>query len=176
MTKPNSTPLTQKRLRELLHYEPDTGVFTWIIRPTRKRKAGDIAGYLDNGYVLIGFNSKNYKAHRLAWLYEYGCWPSKHIDHIDGNPSNNRISNLREATQSENLQNQLKARADSKTSLLGASRNKNRSNYRAQIMVNGKSIHLGCFKTDIEAHDAYITAKRIHHPFGTVASKGMSHG
>ena len=168
--------LTIERLREVVHYSPETGVFTWLIRSSRNIFIGDVAGWLNEKYWHIRIDGKKYKAHRLAWLYVFGMWPTKSLDHIEGNQSNNRISNLREATQSENLQNQLKARADSKTSLLGASRNKNRSNYRAQIMVNGKSIHLGCFKTDIEAHDAYITAKRIHHPFGTVASKGMSHG
>lgn len=100
--------LTQDRLRELLHYDPDTGVFT-NIKPRHRVKVGDIAGSNSGkGYLQIQIDQKRYSAHRLAWLYTYGRFPEEFIDHINGNPSDNRIVNLREVTQRENLQNRKK--------------------------------------------------------------------
>jgi hypothetical protein len=85
--------LTQEYLKSILHYDLDTGIFTWK------------AGYLDNGYVRIEINNIQYRAHRLAWLYVYSEMPKSLIDHIDGNRSNNKISNLREATYQANSEN-----------------------------------------------------------------------
>ena len=102
--------ITQKELKELLHYDPGTGVFVWKnIITANQKKNGDVAGgYDDKGYIKIRINYKHYLAHRLAWLYVYGEWPSKHLDHINRNPSDNRISNLREATHLENNKNASK--------------------------------------------------------------------
>ena len=80
--------LTQDRLKELLHYDPDTGVFTWIQKPAPRGRAiiGSVAGGLkQHGYITIGINQREYYAHRLAWLYVYGEWPEDQIDHINHN-------------------------------------------------------------------------------------------
>jgi hypothetical protein len=87
------TELTAERLRELLNYDPDTGVFTWRVRPVHSHRVGDIAGSVrtTRGYRLIGVAGRVYKAHRLAWLYMMGEWPKDQIDHINRDPSDNRF-------------------------------------------------------------------------------------
>ena len=98
-------PLTQEYLKSILDYDLDTGVFTWKVNKSKRAKAGDVAGWIYNGYWEIEIDHKKYKAHRLAWLYVYGEMPKNLIDHIDNDRSNNRISNLREATYQTNSEN-----------------------------------------------------------------------
>ncbi len=164
------TILFQERLKELLHYDPATGVFTWKVSSSRKIKIGDIAGSLNpNGYLYIGVNGKVYIAHRLSWVYIHGALPADQLDHIDGNRSNNRIENLREATKAQNMQNQRVAHISNKTTeLLGACFHKASGKFQAQIRLSGKPRHLGFFPTAIEAHHAYLTAKRRVHDFCTI--------
>jgi hypothetical protein len=100
--------LTAERLRELLHYDPDTGDFTW--RTARKRiPAGAIAGTVERGFRRItiggGRHGPRYSAHRLAWLYMTGAWPNGYLDHINRDPDDNRFANLRLATNSQNQAN-----------------------------------------------------------------------
>jgi hypothetical protein len=97
--------LTQEYLKSILDYDLDIGIFTWKVNKSKKSKIGDAAGWLDNGYTKIEINHKPYNAHRLAWLYVYGEMPKNLVDHIDGNRSNNKISNLREATYQKNSEN-----------------------------------------------------------------------
>jgi hypothetical protein len=153
--------VTQERLKELFYYDPGMGLF--IRRISRhKHLKGEVAGsFLKNGRIEIGISGSVYYAHRLAWLYVYGAWPKNLIDHIDGNPANNRISNLRDVTHSENSQNQIKAKANNKTGFLGVYIHGGK--YRAVIRVSGKDKYLGCFDTPKEAHEVYKIAKRIHH-------------
>jgi hypothetical protein len=155
-------------LKELLQYNPETGVFTWINKMGRRVKAGAKAGCLTKrGYVQIRINFKSYAAHRLAWLYIHESFPSMSIDHIDGDKTNNAIKNLRLATIAENCQNLKKSRG--KTGFLGVTKDSVRGNrWKASIKLNGKQKHLGWFKTPEEAHQAYIDAKRLMHPFGTL--------
>ena len=161
MSKPNCN-LTQERLRELLHYEPLTGVFTRLVSTANWAKVGDVAGGKGGkDYLQIGIDNRDYKAHRLAWFYMTGAWPIDQIDHIDGNPVNNRIENLREATNSVNKQNMRKARSDNKSGLLGVG--KNGKKWRAVIGVDGKNKHIGYFDTPELAHAAYLDAKRVLH-------------
>ena len=98
--------LTVERLRELLHYDSDTGVFTWRVYRSPGAKKGDVAGCVnEGGYIATQVDRKHYLSHRLAWLYVYGAWPIDEIDHKDGNPANNHIANLRDVTRLTNSQN-----------------------------------------------------------------------
>lgn len=153
---------SQARLKELFHYCPETGIFTSIA--DRKRwKAGRVAGTLAKGYVQINIDRSIYRAHRLAWIYMTGEHPEQHIDHIDRNPANNAWSNLRLATDAQNLLNRG-ANPSSRLGVKGVRRSRrNRIGYIAQIKKNGKVHYLGCFKTIEEAKAAYDAAGRILH-------------
>jgi hypothetical protein len=146
----------EKRLRledvlDLLDYDPLTGIFTWRVS-YRSRKAGSVAGFkLTHGYIGINIRGERYRAHRLAWLIHTGAWPTSEIDHIDGDPANNAIVNLREATRTENSRN----RGQTGYHL----RPHNKTNpYYAKICVNGKNIHIGYFPTPELARAAYEAA------------------
>ena len=168
MTKPNNTGITAERLKELIHYDGEAGVFTRITHVCGRAKVGDVAGTLNHGYLQICIDYKYYRAHRLAWLYTHGRWPVAYIDHINGNRSDNRLCNLREANRSENNQNVRKSQSNSATKLLGSSFHKNSGSFTARIQINHKLICLGYYPTALEAHQAYLAAKRLHHPFSTL--------
>lgn len=161
--------LTQERLKELLYYDPDTGSFYWIsARP--RCTVGALAGSLDKtrGYYRVWIDGKNHKGHRLAWLYTYGVFPTHHVDHINGDKSDNRIANLREVTHAENLQNQHRAQKGSRSGVLGVYPRKN-GKWRAMIQLDGRTRHLGTFDSIRGASAAYLAAKRELHPFGDIA-------
>jgi len=152
------------RVRDLLDYDRATGALTWKEsrgRVSRGQEAGGIGGH---GYKILHIDGKAYHAHRIAWLHVHGRLPPKHLDHIDGDRSNNRFENLREVSNAENQQNLKRARSHSKTGTLGVSIHKGR--WRAQIVVSGKAKHLGRFATREEAAAAYLIAKRAFHPMG----------
>lgn len=155
--------LTADRARELLTYDPETGDFYWRQTMGHRGKAGKIAGAVRGGYRIIGVEKLTYAAHRLAWLITFGSWPMAEIDHINGDPGDNRIANLRDVSRAENLQNQRVAQRRNKCGLLGVSFHKAREKWRAQIAINGKSQHLGYFDTPEEAHQAYVLKKRELH-------------
>lgn len=155
--------LTQEFLKQILDYDPKSGVFIWK-RSNRVRKSGEIAGgRTPSGYARVKIGQRHYLAHRLAWIWFYGQWPKYDIDHIDHNPGNNRISNLRDVPHSENMQNQVSAHSNGSTGLLGVSYRKDRDTYKAIISLNGRQKVLGHFKTAPEAHAAYVSAKRAMH-------------
>ena len=158
--------LTQERLKELLDYDPETGVFTWkSIVFGSHMKVGSVAGSMySNGYLRIKINGKDYRAHRLAWLYMYGCWPTNQIDHINRVRDDNRIANLREATNKENQWNRGKQKS-STSGFTGVSWHKKSGKWQSRIAVNKKVIQLGVFNTPEEAHAAYVRAKAEHHKF-----------
>lgn len=160
--------LTQNSLKEILSYNENTGVFTWL-KSSSRTKAGANAGCLDKyGYMRIGINKKIYRLHRLAWLYMTGNWPNVYIDHIDGNKSNNIFSNLREATDGENKQNKTTAQERNRSGFLGVSIVKATGKFKASIGINGSNVTIGIYDAPEKAHEAYIEAKRIHHPFNTL--------
>lgn len=159
--------LTQEALRSLLHYDSATGEFTWVRKSHSKAKAkpGDIAGGLCcYGYVRIKIGKKSYKAHRLAWLYTYGEWPTEFIDHINGDRSDNRISNIRCASNAQNQQNR-KAGTNSSHGLLGVTWNNQANRWAARIMLNGKRKHIGYYGSAEEASHAYQEEKRKLHQY-----------
>jgi len=141
--------LTQTELQEKLQYNPITGKFTWLTGSFKNKEAGTIAGKLpNNGYVRITISGKAYNAHRLAWLYIYGEFPPRHIDHINRNRTDNRIENLRLADDSLNSKNQSIYK-NSSTGYHGVTAHGKR--WRARINIDGKKLHLGVFDTIEEA-------------------------
>lgn len=160
--------MSVKRITELLDYNKDTGIFTWKVAASRNIKIGDIAGGLSNGYVAISLGGRNYQAHRLAWMYVNGVVPKLFIDHINGIRTDNRISNLREATHEINAQNIRDPQVNNKCGLLGVNYDKFTGKFRAQIQVNGKKKSLGRFETKEDAHSAYLLAKRAMHTGCTI--------
>lgn len=141
----NADTLTQDRLKELLHYDPETGVFTRRVVLNNKIKVGDIAGCLCNGYVKIRVEVRRYRAHRLAWLYMVGDWPKDQLDHINGKRDDNRWANIREATSSENMKNR-KINTNNTSGIMGVCWNKRSGRWDAQIKLGGRTIHLGSFR------------------------------
>ncbi|WP_197090407.1 HNH endonuclease [Cupriavidus basilensis] len=147
--------LTADRVRELLDYEPETGVFTWKPRPAGHRRS--------SGYVSIHIDGCEIKAHQLVWFLAYGAWPETLIDHINGNPSDNRLKNLRDGSSKLNAENQRRAKATNQAKLLGVSWHKKNAKWQAGITANGKKYYLGTFDTAEEAHAVYLEAKRRFH-------------
>ncbi len=151
-----------------LNYDPETGVFKWAVSG-KCIAVGKMAGYTTpEGYLSIGYDNKLYLAHRLAWFITHGRWPDKQIDHINGNRSDNRIANLRDVSRSANSQNLRKAKSNNKIGLLGVSWGKRNKKWTALIFVNGKKISLGYFSDPLDAHNAYLQAKRKHHTGCTI--------
>ena len=161
--------LTAQRLRELLHYDPETGVFTRL-RPSSGRKPADgQAGFISaEGYRRIWVAGCAQQAHRLAWLWVHGAWPTHGLDHIDGDPSNNRIDNLRDVSAAINSQNRKSPCKGSKSGFLGVSWCAARKRWRAAIWVDGKFAHLGYYATQQLGHNAYLAAKRRDHAGCTI--------
>lgn len=159
--------ITAERLRHLLDYDPISGAFLRRVAG-RGLRVGQVAGSDCRGYRSIAVDGRDYRAHRLAWLYVHGRWPTGMLDHINGDRADNRIANLRECSNSENLQNLKCARRDSGSGLLGASWHKGKRLWQAAIELNGKARHLGYYGTADAAHAAYLKAKAEVHPFSTL--------
>jgi len=156
------------RVRDLLHYEPETGFFF-------RRKATKVRHRVDDradklcpigraaGYYYVSVAGGRYGAHRLAWLYVTGEWPKGQIDHINGDPGDNRIVNLRDVPQSLNQQNRRRSAARINPSgFVGVSFKRGR--WMAALTVNRRQVYLGYYDTPQEAHAAYLKGKRTHHP------------
>ncbi len=160
--------LSYERLLEVLSYDTDTGIFINKITRSNNALEGNIAGNtntIDNKYLEIYLDGKHYAAHRLAWFFAYKIWPLNDIDHIDGNKSNNKIANLREATRSENLYNRGN-RKDNTSGYKGVCFDKRSGKYRAYININGKQKSLGYHYTAEKASEAYkLAAKELHKEF-----------
>lgn len=158
-------PLTVERLRAVLHYDPETGAFTWLQEAVR-RPVGAPAGVITHGYVKISIDGVKHYGHRLAWLYMTGAWPARLVDHKNGDTSDNRFTNLRSASNSENLWNRGATRANT-SGFKGVTATKRLGRmWRATIKNGGKQRHLGYFKTKEEAADAYAkAAAELHGDF-----------
>jgi len=163
--------LTAESVRQILNYDPETGEFVWLISPNGNGRgrvvAGDRARHIaQNGYHLIRYRGQIYRAHRLAWLYVYGVWPTQEIDHINGDRADNRIANLRQATSAENHANAGR-RKGNRSGIKGVSWYKPTRKWRARIVVDYREIYLGYFDTAEAAQAAYLAAAKEH--FGAFA-------
>ena len=133
--------ITQVRLQELLSYDPETGIFRWKVDRNGNAKKGEVAGSIaSDGYRAIRIDGRHYFAHRLAWFFVHGMWPADQIDHLNGRRADNRLANLREATNRENQQNLRRARSGSRSGLLGVSWHGQKGRWRAEIRYNGKPV------------------------------------
>lgn len=156
MTKSNHTQLTQKHLKEALHYNPDTGVFTWLISTSDRIKPGYIAGCVATNkvnkkqYLVIGLYGGQYLAHRLAFLFMTGSFPVDGVDHIDGQGLNNQWDNLRPANNVENSRN-TRLPANNTSGHIGICWDKSRNKWLSRIKVNQVTINLGRFTDYFEA-------------------------
>jgi len=161
--------LTPERLRELMSYCPNTGVFLSLKR-RGKIAPGDRVGTIrkGNGYLQICIDRKLYYAHRLAFLHMTGSFPAMHVDHINGDPLDNRFSNLREASRSVNSQNMRRPMRHNTSGPLGVTKANQKNGFVAKISADGKTIHLGTYKTAADAHQAYLSAKRALHEGCTI--------
>jgi hypothetical protein len=157
--------ITAERLRELLHYDPETGVFTYRM-PRKRIRVGGVAGYArSDGYRRITLDRQFDYAHRLAWLYMTGEWPLADVDHKNGDPSDNRWTNLRQATTTQNLANSRKP-ANNTSGYKGACWDAEKRKWLASIKVNGRTKFLGRFNCPAEAHRVYVeAAKKLHGEF-----------
>lgn len=158
--------ITQGRLKELLHYDPESGLLTSKTRRGRLA-AGDVLGTINtDGYIQLGVDYKDYLAHRLAFLYMTGKWPADVVDHVNGVRNDNRWVNLRAVPVTTNVQNLRQATIVSSSGLLGAF--KHRKRWRSEIRTTAGRLNLGTFNTAEEAHAAYLAAKRELHEGCTI--------
>lgn len=159
-------------LLQNLTYEPEFGVFRWKKSPAQSVPSGGVAGRMSSsGYVQIPFKRNYFVAHRLAWLWVYGVEPAGQIDHVNGNRSDNRISNLRDVSQSMNQQN-CKLRKDNKSGKKGVTWHPSSCKWQAAISVNGRSKYLGVFQDVEEASQAYLLAAKQFHQINSVFNEG----
>ena len=158
--------LTYEEAHRLMEYNPETGVLTRKVSLVYSTPVGSEAGSLHNisGYIGVSVNGIRYQSHRVIWLMMTGKWPKSTIDHIDCDKTNNRWSNLREASVAENNQNKTLI-CNNSSGLRGVSWYKKSGKWKAQIGVNKRMIFLGYFEDKFEAQEAYLKAKREMHPF-----------
>lgn len=160
-------PCTIEHLRQTLHYDPETGAFTWLRHKYRPDLIGRVAGSRQSvGYWSIAIHNRKQLAHRLVWFYMAGKWPTQHIDHKNGDGRDNRWANLRTVTRAQNLQNMRKATKANKSGFLGVCAHQGK--WLMQIMVDGKRIRKSGFNTPEEAHEAYLAVKRKLHSTCTI--------
>lgn len=157
--------LTQAKLKKLLKYNPDTGDFINKVFRGLRALPGEMAGSVgQGGYIEITINKRKYKAHRLAWLYTYGVWPTNNIDHINRVKIDNRICNLRDVTQHQNGQNKTK-HCNNTSGHTGVVWHKRTQRWRARIRVQTKDIYLGCFPDIQSAINARKQAEARYYPY-----------
>lgn len=145
-----------ERLREVLNYDAETGVFTWAKPTARWIRVGQVAGArLQDGYIRICVDGEKVLAHRLAWFYVTGEWPTHLVDHINGAPGDNRFANLRQATPT---QSNFNRKTWGKSAYRGVSWMSSHGRWVAHIQRNGVKVHLGFFADEREAAEQYLFA------------------
>lgn len=153
-----TSPISANELRRLLHYDPETGVFTWLKRPSNRVHIGDRAGCVHRfGRRKISVLGREYPAAQLAWLYMTGEWPSVEVDHQDTDAGNDAWNNLRLATRRQNMAN-TKPHRDNKSGLKGVYWSQERRKWAAHITIDYRNYGLGRFDCPAAAHFAYVIA------------------
>ncbi|AUR82102.1 hypothetical protein NVP1021C_39 [Vibrio phage 1.021.C._10N.222.51.F9] len=176
MLKKSQPQLTQSQLKQLLHYNPETGVFTWLPRPETMfaskaaykcwnakyphKKAGSIDTTNRVNYIRIVIHNKTYAAHKLAFLYMENRIPDVKVTHVDLDTLNNSWGNLKESTDLE-VQSNRKLTSGSKSGVLGVKIKKN-GKYEVCIRKNSKYMYIGCFSDFFEAVCARKSAEKKH--------------
>jgi hypothetical protein len=150
--------MNTNHLKSLLSYEPETGLIRWIAKGKGRIKKKEAGTLLYSGYMGISIGVKRWQAHRIAWALYHGEWPKDQIDHINGVKTDNRICNLREATNSQNGKN-IKLSKANKTGVTGVCWSERYQNYRSYIKVDHKQKYLGTFKDFQEAAKARYAAE-----------------
>ena len=160
-----TTKLTQAILKELFDYDPLTGHLT-------RKSTGKRAGGFDSstGYREVNVNNQSYKEHRAIWMWYTGKLPSKYLDHINGDRTDNRVFNLRECTHQQNCQNRTSANYAKTSKYIGVSRYNKSEKWTALIGVNNKQINLGRFNSEEDAYQAYRNAKVKYHTFSPIVN------
>jgi hypothetical protein len=158
------TNLTAERLRELFNYSPETGLFERIKRSNNRTPGSKVGTVTSYGYCALQIDGELYQMHRLAWLHSFGEFPEKGIDHINGIRSDNRLCNLREASQLENMQNTAIQKSNT-SGHTGVVMDKRRGKWYARIVFNKKDIFLGYFDRFDDAKQARELAKERLHTF-----------
>lgn len=178
--------INHEDLTALLHYDPDTGLFTQRLRWWNRPAGATPGGKTPQGYWAIGIGGKQYLAHRLAWFYVHKAWPDADIDHINRDRLDNRLCNLRVTSRSTNLHN-VGICLTNTSGVKNVSKNA-RGKWQAQITVEGKRHYLGSFKDLTDAENAVIAARakfklpssyvQIHpvHPTQSGGDRGASPG
>lgn len=157
-------PDFENRIKALLSYDPETGLFTWLVT-TGKAIAGSVAGTEnDQGYIIIGIEGRRYRANRLAWFFMKGKMPerSNDVDHENRNRSDNRWDNLRDATRTQNNQN-AKVRTNNRSGIRGVSWHGQNKKWDARIRVDGKTVLLGTHDCIAKASKARVDAEKEHY-------------
>ncbi len=155
---------TKDEIVSVLSYDRDTGVFKWNTSKLKRVRNGDVAGFSTRGYIGIGLFGKQYKAHRIAWVIEYGEWPESELDHINGDRTDNRICNLRLANRFINNQNKRRSAIGSSSKYIGVCFSKSHNKWMSKVKINGKTHYLGIFDDEEKASIAYQKAKEAMIP------------
>lgn len=151
-----------QELHKYLRYDKSTGIFFWKVNSGARTVSGKMAGTIVDGYVRISVKRKQFKAHRIAWLFSYGEWPINEVDHINSIRNDNRIENLRLARKEDNQRN-VGIRRTNTSGYRGVCFHKESKRWRAQCWVNGKRNQLGSFDTAELASNAYESFVKVHH-------------
>lgn len=148
-----------KIINQFLEYDPEKGIFTWIVSPSKIVSKGSVAGTVSNrGYVQLQLRGKKYTLHKMAWLFMYGSFPESRIDHINGDKTDNRICNLRLCTNSENMLN-TGLQSNNTSGVKGVSWDKHHNKWIAYAFKKRKKIHLGrfeFFEDAVNARKSYV--------------------